>query len=430
MAMQTRQASLPGSKKITAWKNPGGRDYMEFSKIASSIAPSPTLALNEKAKQLEQQGADVVNLGIGEPGNHAPMAAVLGGLASLKDGSVKYGATGGTTELKQAVIRYTAEYYQRDIAPSNVLVSNGAKQSLFNVLFALMNEGDEVLLFSPYWVSYPEMVRICRGRVKVVEPGEGFQPDMEAVREKVTPHTRVIILNNPNNPSGIVYRDEFVKELVQFCEQNEIYLILDDIYHQLVFRSSRLPTGYVHTSRSVEESFLIISNGVSKTYGMTGFRIGWVVANSRLISLMGRVQSQMTSCPHIVSQAAAVGALTGSQHVTENLRQTIRNNRDLVLRELGTIPGVKVTIPEGAFYILPDFRAYDLDSNRLAAFLLEKIYVATVPGAAFGMEGHLRMSYAGSQQDVMEGVRRIRWALDPKGPDSIYLGDEKVFRSW
>ena len=125
-----------------------------------------------------------------------------------------------------------------------------------------------------------------------------------------------------------------------------------------------------------------------------------------------------------------MGALTGSQHVTENLRQTIRNNRDLVLRELGTIPGVKVTIPEGAFYILPDFRAYDLDSNRLAAFLLEKVYVATVPGAAFGMEGHLRMSYAGSQQDVMEGVRRIRWALDPEGPDSIYLGDEKAFRSW
>jgi aspartate aminotransferase len=227
-----------------------------------------------------------------------------------------------------------------------------------------------------------------------------------------------------------VYNDDFVADLVSFCETQGIFLIMDDIYHQLVFRSTPLPSGYDYSTRSVEESFLIITNGVSKTYGMTGFRIGWVVANTRLISLMGRIQSQMTSCAHIVSQAAAVGALTGSQHVTENLRKTIRNNRDLVLRELGSIPGVRITIPEGAFYILPDFREYDADSNRLAAFLLEKVYVVTVPGAAFGMEGYLRLSYAGPQYEVMEGIRRIRWALDPDGPETTYLGDQIITRSW
>jgi len=403
---------------------------MGFSKLASSIAPSPTLALNEKAKALQKEGASVINLAIGEPGNFAPMGAILSGLASIKDGCVKYGATGGTPTLKDAIIKYTAKHYQRQVERNNILVSNGAKQSIFNVLFSLVDEGDEVLLFAPYWVSYPEMVRITRGTCKVINPGEGFQPSMDAVRKHVTPRTRVVLLNNPNNPSGIIYREDFVAELVSFCEEKSIYLILDDIYHQLVFRDTPIPTGYTYTSKSVEDSHLIISNGVSKTYGMTGFRIGWVVARTELISLMGRIQSQMTSCPHIISQAAAEGALTGSQHVTENLRQTIQNTRDLVLRELETIPGVHATIPEGAFYILPDFSVFDQDSNKLAAFLLEKVYVGTVPGAAFGMEGHLRISIAGPQHEVLEGIRRIRWALDSEGSDSIYLGDQKVIRSW
>ncbi len=407
-----------------------GIESMEFSELAMSIAPSPTLALNDKAKILERSGADVINLGIGEPGNHAPMGAILSGMASLQDGCVKYGATGGTPELKKAIIDYTAVHYRRTITPENILVSNGAKQSLFNVLFALLNPGDDVLLFAPYWVSYPEMVKIARGNVRVIVPGEDFQPDMDQVKAQVTTNTKVIILNNPNNPSGIVYNDDFVTELVSFCEAQRIFLIMDDIYHQLVFRSTPIPCGYDYSKRSVEEGYLIVTNGVSKTYGMTGFRIGWVVANSRLISLMGRIQSQMTSCAHMVSQAAAVGALTGSQHVTDNLRKTIQNNRDLVLRELSSIPGVRLTVPEGAFYILPDFRTYDADSNRLAAFLLEKVFVATVPGAAFGMEGFLRLSYAGPQHEVMEGIRRIRWALDPDGPDTTYLGDQKISRSW
>jgi aspartate aminotransferase len=205
---------------------------------------------------------------------------------------------------------------------------------------------------------------------------------------------------------------------------------MDDIYHRLVFDGKQPPIAYDYTNKDIENTRIIVVNGVSKLYGLTGLRIGWAIGNRRLIEVMTNVQGQITSCPSVVSQAAAEGALTGAQNAVENLRLTIENNRDVMIQELDTFSDVIVTIPDGTFYTLPDFRAYQADSIQLSKFLLDKALVVTVPGVSFGMEGYLRLSYAGSTKDVLEGIERMKWALDPNAPNEIYIGDRKLIRDW
>jgi aspartate aminotransferase len=404
---------------------------MSLSQLAREIAESPTLKLNEEARLLRERGEPVIHLGIGEPKNPAPIAALLSSAAKLTTGNIKYAPTDGLPSLKKAIIRYTEENYDKMVSPENIIVSEGAKQSIYNALLSLVDHQDEVILLAPYWVSYPEMVKLCHGTPVVVTPEDGsFQPKLEEVERATSSYTKVIILNSPNNPSGVIYTDDFIAEMVDYCEKKGIYLILDDIYHRLVFEGRKPPSAYQFTSEDVENSKLIVVNGVSKVYGMTGFRIGWVVANRELVGVMTNIQAQTTSHASVISQAAAEGALTGVQSVIESLRLTIENNRDVMLQELGTFTGVHVTKPEGTFYCLPDFRAYSQDSVELAKFLLKQALVVTVPGKPFGMEGHLRLSYAGNVKDVIEGVARIKWALDPESPNEIYIGDRKLVRDW
>ena len=227
-----------------------------------------------------------------------------------------------------------------------------------------------------------------------------------------------------------MYPPEFIGEIVDFCETKGIYLIMDDIYHRLVFSGKKWEPGYKYTNKDTENSKIIVINGVSKLYGMTGFRIGWVIAPRKLTEIMVNIQANTTSCPSVVLQASAEGALTGQQGVVDNLRMTIENNRKVILSEMKAINDVYVFPPDGTFYCLPDFRAYSQDSVELAEFLLEKALVVTVPGVDFGMEGHLRLSYAGSVKDAIEGVERIRWALDPEAPNEIFIGDRKCIRDW
>ena len=221
-----------------------------------------------------------------------------------------------------------------------------------------------------------------------------------------------------------------IAAIVDACERKGIYLIVDDIYHKLVFDGKHAPSCYRFTDKDVEDSRLIVVNGVAKLYGMTGFRVGWTIAPRRLVEIMTNVQSQMTSCVSVLLQAAAEGALAGMQSLVEGLRLTIQNNRDVIVQELKAFDGVHVTPPEGTFYCLPDFRAYEGDSVALAKFLLERALVVTVPGKEFGMEGYLRLSYAGTVKDVTEGIARIRWALDPTSPNEIYIGDRRMVRDW
>ncbi len=404
---------------------------MTISQLARSIAESPTLALNEEARILREKGEPVINMGIGEPKNKTPITAILSSAARLSGGDVKYTPPDGTPSLKKAIIRYTEENYDRMVAPENVIVSAGAKQSIFNILFSILNPQDEVILLAPYWVSYPEMVKMCYGIPVIVRPEDGgFHPRMEEIERAVSPYTRAIIVNSPNNPSGAVFSDEFLAQIVDFCERKKIYLILDDIYHKLVYDGKKATPAYRFTNKDIESTMLIVVNGVSKLYGMTGFRIGWAIANRKLVQVMSNVQSQMTSCTSVVLQAAAEGALTGMQSVVENLRLTFENNRNVIHQELCTFNGVRVQKPAGAFYILPDFRAYSNNSVELSKFLLRKALVVTVPGKEFGMEGHLRLSYAGSIKDITTAVERMKWALDPNSPNEIYIGDRKLVRDW
>jgi aspartate aminotransferase len=402
-----------------------------MSQLARSIAESPTFALNEKARIMRERGDPVINMGIGEPKNKAPITAILSSAAKLSGGDIKYTPPDGTPSLKKAIIRYMEENYNKVVAPENVIVSAGAKQSIYNILFSIINPQDEVIILAPYWVSYPELVKMVYGIPIIVTPEDGtFHPRFEDVEQAVSSYTKAIIINTPNNPSGMVYTDEFVQRIVEYCEEKRIFLIMDDIYHKLVFDGRRVTPAYEYTDKDIESSMLIVVNGVSKLYGMTGFRIGWVVANRRLIEIMYNVQAQSSSCTSVVLQAAAEGALLGMQSVVESLRLTIENNRNVIMQELRSFNDIKIIKPEGTFYCLPDFRAYSNNSVELSNFLLKKALVVTVPGKEFGMEGHLRLSFAGSVKDLITAVERIKWALDPISPNEIYIGDRKLIRDW
>lgn len=404
---------------------------MSISQLARSIKASATLSLNEEAMQLRQRGEPVINLAVGQPKNKAPITAVLGSSAILKDAEVKYTPTDGTPSLKKAIIRYTEENYGRLVAPEQIIVSTGEKQALYNLLFSVVNPQDEVIVLAPHWVSYPEMVKMVYGIPVIVRPEDGtFKVRFEEVEEAISSYTRAIIVNSPNNPSGVVYDEQFIAQLVELCERRKIYLIMDDIYHKLVFDGQRAASAYNYTKNDIETTYVITLNGVSKLYGMTGFRIGWAIANRNLIEVMTNVQAQTTSCPSAVSQAAAEGALTGVQSVVEDLRLSIQNNRDIVLHELRSFSDIRVIKPDGTFYVLPDFRAYGENSFELARFLLKKALVVTVPGVDFGMEGYLRLSFSGSVKELIEAVDRMKWALDPNAPNEIYIGDRKLIRDW
>ncbi len=404
---------------------------MSLSIQARAIAPSPTFALIEQASILRAKGEPVINLGIGEPMNRTPINAILSSSAKLRVGDVKYSRVDGMPSLKKAVIRYTEENYGRVVAPENIIITTGAKQSLFNILYTLLNPQDEVIMLAPYWVSYPEMIKMCYGVPVTVVPEDGsFYHRIEDIIQSVGSYTKAIIVNSPNNPSGVMYSAEFISELVEYCESKGIYLIMDDIYHKLVFDRKVWQPGYAFTSKDIDNSHIIAVNGISKSYGMTGFRIGWLIAPRKLILIMTNVQAQMTSNPSTLLQAGAEGALTGQQAIIENLRLSIENNRNVIMSELKAFNDLKIVPPDGTFYVLPDFRAYGNNSAKMAQNILDKALVVTVPGTAFGMEGFLRLSYAGSIKDLTEGIERIRWVLDPAAPNEIYIGDRKLIRDW
>lgn len=409
---------------------------MSLSQVAGSIPTSPTIALNEEARLLREKGEPVIHLGIGEPKNKTPINAILSSAAKLGSGDVKYVPTDGTPSLKKAIVRYTEENYNRVVAPQNIIVSDGAKQSLFNTLFTLCNPQDEVIVVAPYWVSYPEMIKMIGAIPVIVTPEDGtFIPKFDEIERVVGSYTKAIIINSPNNPSGMIYPGDLIGKIVEMCERKGIYMICDDIYHKLVFDGNVALPACKYTQKDTENSKVIIVNGVAKLYGMTGFRVGWVIAPRKLVEIMTNVQSQTTTCVSPVMQAAAEGALTGMQSIVESLRLFIQNNRDVLMQELSSFTDVTCIKPQGTFYALPDFQAYcrnsiAKNSVELCKFLLKKALVVTVPGREFGMEGHLRLSYAGTVKDLTEGIERIKWALDPNAPSEIYLGDRKLVRDW
>ncbi len=405
---------------------------MSLSQLARSICESPTLKLNETAALLRDKGEPVIHLGGGEPKSKAPIDAIVSCTSLLHTGDVKYTPADGIPTLKKAIIRYTEEHYNRLPAPENVIVSSGAKQSIMVLLHAILDPKDEVVFPVPFWVSYPEMIKIAGGVPVPVTAQDGcFEPTLKEMAEAMGPYTKAVIINSPNNPSGAVYSEEFIAGIVELCEKRNLYLIMDDTYNRLIFDGRPPSNCYNYSSdNNLDSSRLVVINCVSKMYAMTGFRIGWTVASRELVRAMTNIQSQETSGPAAPSQWAAVGALNGVQSSIESLRLTLENNRNVLIKRLKAFAGVKVTKPGGTFYCFPDFSAFEKDSQKLSRMLLEKVRVVTVPGREFGMEGHLRISFCGTMKEITEGVTRIQWALDPNAPNELFLGDRKLVRDW
>ncbi len=404
---------------------------MSLSQLARSIKESPTLKLNETAAILRDKGEPVIHLGGGEPKSKAPIDAVVNCATQLNSGDIKYAPADGLPAMKKAIVRYTEEHYDKIIGPDNIVVSSGAKQAIMNVLYAILDPKDEVIFPAPYWVSYPEMAKLAGGVPVIVAPEDGtFHPTIREIADLIGSYTKAIIINSPNNPCGVMYSKDFIAEIVRLCESKNLYLIMDDLYNRLVFDGRTAPNAFEFSTEDLSRSKLVIVQGVSKMYAMTGFRIGWAVANPELAEAMGNIQSHQTSGPATPSQWAAVGALNGIQSSIESLRMTLENNRNVMVERLQAFAGVKVTKPDGTFYCFPDFSAYEKDSNKLARFLLDKVRVVTVPGKEFGMEGYLRLSYCGTIKDTMEALERMKWALDPNSPNELYLGERRLVRDW
>ncbi len=404
---------------------------MSISQIARTISASPTLTLNEKAAILREKGEPVIHLGAGEPKSKAPMDAIMAAAAHLNTGEIRYAPADGIPALKKAIIHYTEEHYNRLVEPENVMASGGAKQAIMVALQAILNPQEEVIYPAPYWVSYPEMAKLCGAIGVPVLPEDGtFYPRIQDIEQKVGSYTKAVIINSPNNPTGAMYSEEFIANVVDLCEKRDLYLIMDDIYHRLIFDNRRPINCYEYAKDLSENSKLIVINGISKQYAMTGFRIGWAVANKKLIEVMTNIQGHQTSGPSVVLQKAAVGALNGIQSSVENLRVTLENNRNVMIENLNSFEGIKVTKPDGAFYCFADFSVYGKESTKISEFLINKVLVLAVPGVEFGMEGYLRMSFCGSIKDITEGIERMKWALDPNSPNELYIGDRKLVRDW
>jgi len=404
---------------------------MSISLIGKSIGESATLKLNETAAILRAKGEPVIHLGGGEPKTKPPMDALVAAAGLISSGEVRYTPAGGIPALKKAIIRYTEDFYHRKVEPENIIASGGAKQSIIVALQAILNPQDEVIFPVPYWVSYPEMVKLCGAVPVPVRAEDGsFQPRLQEIEQNVTSYTKAVIINSPNNPSGVMYSEEFIAEIVEFCEKRGIYLLMDDIYHRLIFDGRKPINCYEYAKDLSENSKLVVINGVSKQYAMTGFRIGWTVANKKLVEVMTNIQGHQTSGPSAVCQHAAVAAINGVQSSVESLRLTLENNRNVMMAQLGAFEGVKAYKPDGTFYTFADFSTYMKDSTKLAEMLVDKVRVVTVPGVEFGMEGFLRLSTCGTIKDIKDGIERMKWALDPNSPNELYIGDRKLVRDW
>ncbi len=395
---------------------------MVMSFLAESLArikPSPTIAVTQQARELKAQGRDVVSLGAGEPDFDTPDNIKAAAVAALERGETKYTAVDGTPVLKAAIRDKFKRENGLDYAPEQISVGTGGKQVLYNALMATLNAGDEVIIPAPYWVSYPDIVRLGGGEPVILptDPERGFRLTPEALEAAITPRTKWVILNSPGNPSGAAYRRDELEALAEVLLRHpQVWTLSDDIYEHIVYDGFRFTT-LAQVAPELYQRTLTL-NGVSKAYAMTGWRIGYGGAPVALVKAMAKLQSQSTSNPSSVSQAAAVEALNGPQDFIAERAAIFESRRDLVVSMLNQAPGLSCPKPEGAFYVYPscagvigkrtpEGKVIDSDLDFVSA-LLEVEGVAVVHGAAFGLEPHFRVSYAASTADLEAACRRIQ----------------------
>ena len=387
-----------------------------LSQRAALLKPSATLAISAKEKELKSQGIDVIGFGAGEPDFPTALRIREAAKRSLDRGETFYTPVGGTPDLKKAIIQRFTEDYGLEYKPEEILVSCGAKHSIYNILQAILDPGDEVIVFAPYWVSYPEMIALAGGSPVIVPTAEndGFVPDPERVRPLLTSRTKAMLINSPSNPSGTVYPEAVLRKLAEIAEQHDLLVISDEIYDKLIYDGMRF-TSFASIHGMKDRCVLI--NGVSKTYAMTGFRIGYMACpRKELVKAATDIQSQSTSNPSNTAQAAAVEALTGPQDEVSTMRQIFERRRDLMVAEINSIPGIFVVKPPGAFYAFVNTsqlagRTNIADSTDVTNYLLKRHHVASVPGGPFGSDYHIRLSFTTSDDVILEGMKRIRKAF-------------------
>ncbi|MCF7796367.1 MAG: pyridoxal phosphate-dependent aminotransferase [Lentisphaeria bacterium] len=389
-----------------------------FTDRINRLKPSATMAVIDRAARLRAEGVNVISFGAGEPDFDTPEFVIDAAEKAMRSGKTRYTPGSGTATLKKAIVEKLARDNKLTYSTDQIIASSGAKHSLFNICQTLFQEGDEVIVFSPYWVSFPEFVSMSGATPVFVETTatEHFQINREKLAAAITSRTRGMIVNTPSNPTGGVLLPETLLMMVEIASQHNLWLISDECYEAITYDEphvslATLPGAYERT---------LTVQSCSKTYAMTGWRIGYVAGDKDVVAAMGKFQGQSTSCPNSIAQAAAEAALTGDQSIVAERRDKFRLRRDYIVDALNQIPGLQCVMPEGAFYAFPTVSAYYgksvgariiENSLDLAAYLIDEAAVASIPGAAFGADDYLRISYANSMEEIEAGVQRIENAL-------------------
>ena len=392
----------------------------KFSNLVEKIKPSFTLQMTARAAELRAQGEDVINFGVGEPDFNTPDHIIEAGKKAMVDGYTKYTPGSGMLELKEAIQTKLKDLTGINYNPENIIVSNGGKQSLSVVCQALFDSGDKVVIFSPYWVSFPEFVTIAGAEPLFVNtiPTKQFEPDFDDLLNKIDESVKGVIINSPSNPTGGVWSDDAIIKLLKLSKENNWIVISDETYEELVYDNEfkAIETLDKHNCE------IITIRSMSKTYAMTGWRIGYTTADSDIVKAMSKIQGQTTSCPNAIGQRASIAALLGDQQPVKNMKEKFRNRRTVMFNELNSLKHVQCDMPGGAFYMFPDFSYYLNKKNPegkilqdtfdLSDYILADAKVVTVAGDGFGASGYLRFSFATNKETIIKGIQRIRKSLE------------------
>jgi len=395
----------------------------KLSQRAINAAPSPTLGISAKAAALKAEGKDVVGFSAGEPDFDTPENVKQAAVKALAAGQTKYTPSSGTPALKKAIIDKLERDNGLTYKPNEIIASAGAKHSIYNLMQAILEEGDEVLIPAPYWVSYPEQVKLADGTPVVVQTGPDFLASAADLEKHATSRTKLLVLNSPSNPTGATYTREQLADIADFAVQRGIYVLSDEIYEKILFDGRKF-TSIASLSPQIK-SLTFTINGLSKSHAMTGWRIGYAAGDAEVVAAMGRIQDQSTSNPCSITQAASVEALNGPQDAVETMRVEFEKRRAIIVDALNAIPGVTCPTPGGAFYVFPNVCAFYgkqgrgsdgstvaiTGSDSFAAWLLDVALVAVVPGSGFGADENVRLSYATSPEAIRKGIDRIASAV-------------------
>lgn len=394
---------------------------MSLSKRVSKINISSTMKIAQEAKEMLMKGVDVIDLSVGELDYPTPPNVKDAAIKAIENNFTKYTINSGIIELREAISNKLKKENNLEYSPTEIIVSNGAKQSVFNAIQSIINEDDEVIFSSPYWVSYPEMVSLAQGKSVIIPTSEedGFKIKPEKLKEAISSRTKLLILCNPSNPTGALYSKEELQKIAEIVEQENFYVISDEIYEKMVYDGHEF-ISFASLSPKVKSKTIVI-NGLSKSYAMTGWRLGYAAGPQHIIKSMNKIQSHSTSNASSISQAAALEALQGPQTFIEEMKNDYQKRRDFFCKKINSIKGISCFKPQGAFYLFPNVEYFFGKSTNifriehsfdLAMYLLYEAKVATVPGSSFGLEGYLRMSYTSSLEKLGEAAERIKIALD------------------